>query len=104
MHWNLPSNPIDLKQREGRINRYKSLVVRQRVAETYGKTLRLPKHGDVWSTLFDRATSKNPRTDLVPFWHFPMGSAKIERIVPAMPFNSEIPQLDGILQIPSLYR
>lgn len=23
MHWNLPSNPIDLEQREGRVNRYK---------------------------------------------------------------------------------
>lgn len=104
VHWNLPSNPIDLEQREGRINRYKSLVVRQRVAEAYGKTLRLPKHGDVWSTLFDRATSKNRRTDLVPFWHFPMGSAKIERLVPAMPFSSEVSRLDEILRILSLYR
>lgn len=27
MHWNLPSNPIDLEQREGRINRFKCLVL-----------------------------------------------------------------------------
>uniref|UniRef100_E6PTE2 Helicase domain protein n=1 Tax=mine drainage metagenome TaxID=410659 RepID=E6PTE2_9ZZZZ len=27
---------IDLEQREGRINRYKSLVVRQRLAQAYG--------------------------------------------------------------------
>ena len=28
MHWNLPSNPIDLEQREGRVNRYKCLLSR----------------------------------------------------------------------------
>jgi len=35
MHWNLPSNPIDLEQREGRINRYKCLAVRQNIAENF---------------------------------------------------------------------
>ncbi|MDO4960826.1 MAG: helicase C-terminal domain-containing protein [Eubacteriales bacterium] len=29
MHWNLPSNPIDLEQREGRINRYMCHAIRQ---------------------------------------------------------------------------
>ena len=29
VHWNLPSNPIDLEQREGRINRFKSLAIRE---------------------------------------------------------------------------
>ena len=27
MHWNLPCNPVDLEQREGRINRYKCLSI-----------------------------------------------------------------------------
>lgn len=36
VHWNLPSNPIDLEQREGRINRYKCLAIRQNVAKRYG--------------------------------------------------------------------
>jgi hypothetical protein len=27
-HWNLPSNPVDFEQREGRLNRYNSLTVR----------------------------------------------------------------------------
>ncbi|MDM5326796.1 hypothetical protein [Neobacillus sp. CF12] len=26
VHWNLPSNPIDLEQREGRITQYKSFL------------------------------------------------------------------------------
>ena len=31
-HWNLPSNPVDLEQREGRIHRYKGHAVRKNVA------------------------------------------------------------------------
>ncbi|MEX9821133.1 helicase-related protein [Providencia vermicola] len=29
MHWNLPSNPVDLEQREGRVHRYKGHAVRK---------------------------------------------------------------------------
>lgn len=32
MHWNLPSNPVDLEQREGRINRYDGLAIRRNIA------------------------------------------------------------------------
>ena len=32
-HWNLPSNPVDLEQREGRINRRDCLAVRQSIAQ-----------------------------------------------------------------------
>ena len=100
VHWSLPSNPIDLEQREGRINRYKSLVVRQRVAQAYGPV----SEGDVWGQLFERAKPLPGTTDLIPFWHVPKGSAKIERIVPSMPFSADVKRLDEILRILSLYR
>ena len=32
VHWNLPSNPVDLEQREGRVHRYKGHAVRKNVA------------------------------------------------------------------------
>jgi len=35
VHWNLPSNPVDLEQREGRIHRYKGHAVRRNVAERH---------------------------------------------------------------------
>ncbi len=104
VHWSLPPNPIDLEQREGRINRFKSLVVRQRVADAYGRHLSWPGVGDVWSTLFALAKKDARHTDLVPFWHSPLGSTRIERIVPALAFSSEVSRLDEILRIVSLYR
>lgn len=104
VHWSLPSNPIDLEQREGRINRFKSLVVRQRIAQAYGQQLGASRPADVWSELFKLAQADAGHTDLVPFWHSPLGSAQIERVVPAMPFSTELARLDEILRILALYR
>lgn len=107
VHWSLPANPIDLEQREGRINRYKSLVVRQRIAQAYGNASTSPapsQSGDVWTRLFDLAGNDERRTDLVPYWYVPRGYACLERIVPVAPFSSEIDRLDEILRILSLYR
>lgn len=36
VHWNLPSNPVDLEQREGRVHRYKGHAVRKKLARQYG--------------------------------------------------------------------
>ena len=35
VHWNLPGNPVDLEQREGRIHRYKGHAVRRNVAASH---------------------------------------------------------------------
>ena len=37
VHWDLPSDPVDFEQREGRIARYASLAVRQSLAELHGE-------------------------------------------------------------------
>ncbi|MGF6872204.1 helicase-related protein [Paraburkholderia sp. MM5477-R1] len=110
VHWNLPSNPIDLEQREGRVNRYKSLVVRRRVAEYIGNTPVGADGGDVWAAWFEHAKSArrlavNARSsDLVPYWHMPVGQARIERFVPYLPMSREATRLDELLKILSLYR
>ena len=37
VHWNLPSNPVDLEQREGRVHRYHGHAVRKNVAHAVGE-------------------------------------------------------------------
>ncbi|MBB3473477.1 DEAD/DEAH box helicase family protein [Sphingomonas sp. BK345] len=37
VHWDLPSDPVDFEQREGRIARYASLAVRQSLARRHGE-------------------------------------------------------------------
>ncbi|WP_417517899.1 DEAD/DEAH box helicase [Marinobacter sp.] len=110
VHWNLPSNPIDIEQREGRVNRYKSLVVRRRATEhanSLGLDLDQPVDGgDYWETLFSEIDrhSENRTSDLTPYWHIPSGTAQIERLVPMMPMSREEARLDEALKILSLYR
>lgn len=53
MHWNLPSNPVDLEQREGRINRFDGLVVRRNIRRDYPLPMVAPEGGGA-SNLWDR--------------------------------------------------
>ena len=88
MHWNLPSNPIDLEQREGRINRFKCLAIRQNVADKYGKADGITFKRDIWTEMFEaaKAEKQNDQSELVPFWCFGKNqSVKIERLVPMYP-------------------
>lgn len=105
MHWNLPSNPIDLEQREGRINRFKCLAIRQNIADLYGD---IPFDKDIWSEMFHAASEKEKQenhSDLVPYWC--MGKAqnvKIERIVPMYPMSKDGINYERLIKVLSLYR
>ena len=104
MHWNLPSNPIDLEQREGRINRFKCLAIRQNVARKYGN---VGFESDIWTEMFAAAQAerKPGQSDLVPFWCFGEGQeVKIERIVPMYPMSKDGISYDRLIKILSLYR
>ena len=105
MHWNLPSNPVDLEQREGRIDRFKCLAIRQNIAEKYAGTITFKT--DVWTEMFDRAKLEyNPEySELVPFWCLPDAQgSKIERIVPSYPLSKDIGNYERLIKILSLYR
>lgn len=103
-HWNLPSNPVDLEQREGRIHRYKGHAVRKNVAATYGAAACSRATPDVWQALFDLARENRLEdSDLVPYWLF-AGDAKIERHVPALPYSREIERLHELCRSLAIYR
>jgi len=105
MHWNLPSNPIDLEQREGRINRYKCLAIRQNIANNYGDSVKFKNN--VWNELFDgaRESFKISHSELIPFWCLPDNQyVKIERIVPLYLISKDIGSYKRLIKILSLYR
>ena len=52
-HWNLPSNPVDREQREGRIHRYKGHAVRKNVAAMFDFEALKNSDPDAWETLFE---------------------------------------------------
>jgi hypothetical protein len=106
VHWNLPSNPVDLEQREGRIHRYKGHAVRKNIAATYGNRT-CPPFGDRWNAAFDAAAQEhaNASNELKPFWVFstPDG-AVIERHVPALPLSRDADKLVALRSSLALYR
>jgi hypothetical protein len=104
-HWNLPSNPVDLEQREGRIHRYKGHAVRKNVVAKHAADAYRRPEPDVWETVFALARASRPawENDLVPYWLFP-GDAKIERHVPAVPFSREVDRLHGLRRSLAIYR
>lgn len=107
MHWNLPTNPIDIEQREGRVNRFKGLVVRQNLVKKYSKELN-SCHKNLWEYLFDYAEYKEgkqmDKCQLVPYWHIEADGINIERIIPLIPFSREVSKLEKLLVTLTLYR
>src|SRR5208337_1828749 len=107
VHWNLPSNPVDLEQREGRVHRYKGHAVRKNVADQYRSAALDPGQGDPWEAMFAAACSDraDEDSDIKPFWIFTRpGGAVIERYVPALPLSREAQQYERLLRTVGAYR
>ena len=106
-HWNLPPNPVDLEQREGRIFRYKGHAIRKNIATKYGEKL-LGNHfkSNLWDELFNIALKEreSEANDLIPFWIFDQGKAKIQRHIPAMPMSREKNQKIALSRSLAVYR
>lgn len=106
VHWNLPSNPVDLEQREGRVHRYKGHAIRKNIAEKYGlHALQGFDGGDPWQKLFEKASNEKPpgQSDLIPYWIFE-GSARVERRIPLLPYSREVKKLKALKDSLALYR
>ena len=106
VHWNLPSNPVDLEQREGRIHRYKGHAVRKNVAAKHGAAALADDSKDVWNTLFEIAGKESSGgRGLVPYWIFPLSDgAYIERHVPVLPLSRDEHQLEALRRSLAVYR
>jgi len=109
-HWNLPSNPIDFEQREGRIHRYQGLVIRLNLASKYReKIFYSDDTNSIWRDLFKYAEKEKETAkfscDLVPFWHTEsLSDIKIERFVPLYPFSRDIEKFNNLIKILTFYR
>jgi hypothetical protein len=105
MHWNLPANPVDMEQREGRIHRYKGHAVRRNVALRHASGL-TNAEGDPWAQLFEIARkASSDASGLTPFWVYTAeGGATIERHVPVLPLSREANQLPALRNSLAVYR
>lgn len=105
-HWNLPNNPVDLEQREGRINRYKGLVIRQNIVTKYLNKLETSDNC-IWTNLFKIARQQegNNKCELIPYWITNANDEiKIERFVPLLPFSKDLEKYKIIEKSLAFYR
>lgn len=107
VHWNLPANPVDLEQREGRVHRYKGHAIRKNAVSLYGPRALRGAAPDPWAHLFEIACEEAGASDhgLVPFWVLPApGGAHVERRVPCLPLSSDRIHLDALRRSLAIYR
>lgn len=107
VHWNLPSNPVDLEQREGRVHRYRGHAVRKNVARQFGSSPQVLEGRRPWDSLFGLATaSRAPgQSEIFPEWVFPVqGGASIDRYLPVLPMSRERQQYGRLLRTVGAYR
>ncbi len=105
-HWNLPGNPVDLEQREGRVHRFKGHAVRLNVAAAHADAVRNggTAPADPWAAMFAAARrATRSRDELVPYWIYE-GPAKVERRVPMLPFSRETTRLAWLKRSLTIYR
>lgn len=120
IHWNLPSNPVDFEQREGRINRRNCFVIRRKMIEKYlpGSDTNDKSVSEIFNLLFEKVKKQwvdennDPlvRCGMIPNWILPYQEgdnikfAEITRIVPYFAMDDQVVKFHNNLKILQLYR
>lgn len=104
IHWNLPSNPVDFEQREGRVNRFAGHAVRKNVAESHWSDVLGSDDPSAWRAAFEAAMeSPNELGEFSPWWLYP-GSARIHRVLAQYPLSRDIEKYERLRSALTLYR
>jgi hypothetical protein len=105
VHWDLSSNPLDLEQREGRIQRYAGLAIRRRLSDLLRqKVLQHLTTGETspWDRLHRQADDLVDTTGLSPWWV--LDKANINRYVFERPFGRDIARFARLREQRMIYR
>lgn len=104
VHWNLPSNPVDFEQREGRVNRFAGHAVRKNVAERHWQDVLASQDLRAWRTAFEAAEqAETGLGEFSPWWVYP-GSARIHRVIATFPMSQDIAKYRRLTNALTLYR
>ena len=105
VHWNLPANPVDFEQREGRVNRYKGHAIRKNVASAHRDAAFAAGVIDPWSAAFAAATAERDEQlgDLKPGWVYD-GPARVERSILSFPLSRDEDRWRRLQESLALYR
>ncbi|MDP4332142.1 helicase-related protein [Curtobacterium sp. A7_M15] len=106
VHWNLPSNPVDFEQREGRVNRFGGHAIRRNVAAAHWADVVDSDDPNPWRAAFEAATRSTAAAEyghFAPWWVYP-GDASIQRIVMEHPLSRDRARYERLRDSLALYR
>lgn len=106
VHWNLPGNPVDLEQREGRVHRYHGHAVRRNIAKHYTEC-GLAADGSPWHAMFSAAERDRPagQNDIVPHWIYTDDQSNaVERYIPSLPLSRDRSRAEALQKAVASYR
>lgn len=110
LHWNLPSNPVDFEQREGRVNRFAGHAIRRNVAHQHWPDVLESDDADPWRAAFDAAVDHAASSDelaplgeFAPWWVYP-GPARVERVLARYPLSRDHDKYERLRDSLALYR
>ena len=113
VHWNLPSNPVDLEQREGRVHRYHGHVIRKNIAQALGGRVSEQVRAAItrgqfinpWDMAYGLADDElGGDGGRIPHWVFSEGDARIQRYSPVLPLSRDAARIDSLRQALTVYR
>lgn len=101
MHFSLPSNPMSFEQRDGRVDRRRSLLARRKMAAMWVYTGK--DYENYWEIIFSQGGDDS---GLSPDWVQQKDNTdlKQERIIPFFPLSSEYIYYKELLNCKYLYR
>ena len=105
LHWDLCSSPLELEQREGRIQRYAGLAVRRRLAKLLQDEVGIDAagSGSLWSAMENAAHARfRDDSGLSPWWV--LKGAHVERFVFSLPQSRDLEKFKLLKEQRLIYR
>lgn len=105
VHWDLSSNPLDLEQREGRVQRYAGLAIRRQLKELLWSDVLSDfevLNGSPWQCMQHHAERLEDASGLRPWWV--LDGAKIHRHVFERPFGRDVVRFAHLREQRMIYR
>ena len=104
VHWNLPANPVDFEQREGRVNRFGGHAVRRNIAARHRASVMGSTEPDPWKAAYDAARDQSAELgEFAPYWIYP-GTSKVERQLISYPLSRDAAKAVALKDDLALYR
>lgn len=103
LHWDLCGSPLDVEQREGRIQRFGGLSIRAALAANYGGHALSRPGRSPWSEVAERAEEQNgDKSGLSPWWS--CRGERTERMFVALPQSRQLQRFSHLSRLRWSYR